>query len=298
MLAATGATAQAAGPLAAPRVVKHFDLAAGQLPENVIAAPQGGVDVTFAAARQVARVSAGGSVRVLATLPAPPEAAKTPVLGFPLTTGLQRGADGSLYTLYATGDPATTGLWRIRPGTPPRRIAALPADGLPNGLVLDPTRRRLFIADSVNGTISRVSTSGGAVTIVSRAPTLAARGFLGVNGLRLHRGSLYATNLDRGTVLRLAVTPAGGLGTPREVARGLKGIDDFAFAGGRILAAINPDSTLVEIGADGGHRVVLRRADGLSNPTAVLVRGRRVYVTSAAYVTRKDPNLLTATLTG
>jgi hypothetical protein len=39
-------------------------------------------------------------------------------------------------------------------------------------------------------------------------------------------------------------------------------------------------------------------ADGLSTPSAVAVRGRTVYVTSAAYFTGVDPNLLMARLDG
>ncbi len=45
---------------------------------------------------------------------------------------------------------------------------------------------------------------------------------------------------------------------------------------------------------DGTHTIVLGAQDGLRNPTAVAVRGDTVYVTSAAYLTGQDPNLLTA----
>jgi hypothetical protein len=37
---------------------------------------------------------------------------------------------------------------------------------------------------------------------------------------------------------------------------------------------------------------VLTTGDGLSNPTAVAVRGRTVHVTDGAYFTGHDPNLL------
>jgi len=49
---------------------------------------------------------------------------------------------------------------------------------------------------------------------------------------------------------------------------------------------------------DGTSHTVLTAADGLSNPSAVGVRGRTVYVTSAAYFTGVDPNLLVAHLDG
>ncbi|MER5640852.1 hypothetical protein ABT095_28370 [Kitasatospora sp. NPDC002227] len=48
------------------------------------------------------------------------------------------------------------------------------------------------------------------------------------------------------------------------------------------------------VAEDGSRTTVLAAADGLSNPTAIAVRGERVYVTDSAFVTGVDPNLLTA----
>ncbi len=206
--AATGPAGTA--PVAAPRIAAHFDLARGQMPENIALEPDGTADVTFAAARQVAAVSPTGRTRVLATLPAPADGGvHTPALGFALTTGIVRAHDGTLYFLYASGTPDLTGVWRLRPGGTPHRVAALPADGLPNGLALDEHHHRLYIADSVRGEILTVRTAGGDPTTWSAAPELAAAGFLGVNGLKIHRGALWATNLDRGTVLRIPFGPGG-----------------------------------------------------------------------------------------
>ncbi len=64
-----------------------------------------------------------------------------------------------------------------------------------------------------------------------------------------------------------------------------------------VLAAINRFSTIVLIRRDGSQKTVLTAADGLSNPSAVAVRGSTLYVLSAAYLTRTDPNLLLANLT-
>jgi hypothetical protein len=289
----------ASAPLSRARIVAHFDLASGQLPENVVLAPGGRLDVTFAAARQVAEVTPGAAPRILATLPKPADGGvKTPVLGFALTTGIVRDHGGTLYVLYATGTADLTGLWRIRPGGKPERIAALPATGLPNGLALDSRTRTLYVADSVLGRIWRVGLAGGTPTIWSSAPQLAAAGFLGVNGLKIHHGELWATNLDKGTVLRIALNGVASARTVKTAARGLVGIDDFTFVGasGRILAALNGPSKVVLIQADGRHSTVLRAADGLQNPTSVTVRGSTVYVLSAAYITQKDPNLLVAHL--
>ncbi|GAA2571416.1 hypothetical protein GCM10010435_52140 [Winogradskya consettensis] len=274
------------------RVAVHFNLAAGQMPENIVLDHHGSVDVTFAGSRQVARVDARGAITVLATLPAPADpAAVTPVLGFPLVTGLVR--DGrTFYVAYATGSAAETGIWKFTEGGTPRRIAALPADGLPNGMAQDPATGTLYVSDSVLGAVYAVSPAGR-VRTVSSDPALAADGLLGVNGVKVRDNEVYVSNLDRGTVLRF---PIGG-GPVRVVASGLAGIDDFEFTGRghEIVAALNTGSEVVLV--DHGHaQVLLTAADGLSNPTSVAVRGRTILVPSAAYVTQQDPNLVIGTL--
>ncbi|WNV86622.1 hypothetical protein [Umezawaea sp. Da 62-37] len=286
----------ASAPLSGVRVAAHFDLAAGRLPENVALSPDGTANVTFAASRQVARVTRDGTTRIVATLPAPADGGvHTPVLGFPLTTGIVRGEDGTLYVLYATGTADLTGLWRIRPGCAPERIAALPATGLPNGLALDPRTGTLYIADSVLGTIWSVPVRGGTPKAWSTAPELASTGFLGVNGLKVHGGALWATNLDLGTILRIPLHRPARVETK---ATGLAGIDDFEFTGSgdRILATLDSPNTVVLVRPDGTRTTVLDGTDGLRNPTSVAVRGDTVYVFSAAYSLADDPNMLLAHL--
>ncbi|MEU9569118.1 hypothetical protein AB0D62_04400 [Streptomyces massasporeus] len=302
LLAATAAALSPAAeasaatpPHSVPRVSVHFDLAKGQTPENLALAPNGDAYVTFAAGRQVAKVSRDGTTLILSTLPEPADSGtRTPVLGFPLTVGIVRAHDGTLYFLYATGTPDLTGVWRLRPGGKPQRIAALPANGLPNGLALDTRTRMLYITDSVLGTISRVPTTGGTPAVWSAAPELAATGFLGVNGVKIHNGAVWASNLDKGTILRIPIRPDGRAGRLRTEATGLPGIDDFAFTGRgeQLLATLNGTSQVALVEPDGGHSIVLTRADGLQNPTSVAVRGGTVYVTSAAYLTAEDPNLI------
>ncbi|WP_030898412.1 hypothetical protein [Streptomyces sp. NRRL F-5126] len=289
----------ARGPLTDVRISDHFDWDAGQMPENVALLPDGTADVTFAGAHQVAQISPHGATRILATLPAPADGGvNTPVLGFALTTGIVRTGDGTLYVLYATGTADLTGLWRIRPGHAPRRIAALPADGLPNGLALDPHSRQLYITDSVLGTVWTVPTTGGTPTAWSTAPELSSTGFLGVNGAKVHNGALWVTNLDRGTLLRIPVRSRNRAGAPRVMASGLVGLDDFAFTGrgNQVVAALNGPNKVVRIRPDGTATTLLDSSDGLQNPTSVALHGDDVDVFSAAYTTKTDPNLLRAHL--
>lgn len=295
------ATPPAHGPLTDVRISDHFDWDSGQMPENVALLPDGTADVTFAGAHQVAQISPHGATRVLATLPAPADGGgNTPVLGFALTTGIVRTGDGTLYVLYATGTADLTGLWRIRPGHAPRRIAALPADGLPNGLALDPHSKQLYITDSVLGTVWTVPTTGGTPTAWSTAPELSSTGFLGVNGAKFHNGALWVTNLDRGTLLRIPVGPHNRAGAPQVRASGLVGLDDFAFTGrgNQVLAALNGPNKVVRIRPDGTATTLLDATDGLQGPTSVALHGDDLDVFSAAYTTKTDPNLLRAHLTG
>ncbi|MFD3655693.1 hypothetical protein [Streptomyces sp. NPDC058620] len=240
-------------------------------------------------------------MRILATLPAPADGGvHTPVLGFPLTTGVVHAPDGTVYVLYATGTGDLTGLWRLIPGKAPQRIAALPADGLPNGLALDRHARQLYITDSVLGTVWTVPTTGGTPTAWSTAPELASTGFLGANGAKVHGGALWVTNLDKGTLLRIPIRLGNRAGAPQVKASGMTGIDDFAFTGrgNEVLATLNAPSELVRIQSDGTTSTVLDTDDGLQNPTSVALRGKDVYVLSAAYTTATDPNLLRARLYG
>lgn len=278
------------------RIANHFDLATGQTPENIALGPGGVAYVTFAAGRQVARVTPGGTTRILATLPAPAASAHTPVLGFPLTSGIVRDSHGTLYFLYATGTTDLTGVWRLRPGGRPERIAALPATGLPNGLALDGRTGDLYIADSVLGTIWRVSKAGGTPQAWSTAPELASTGFLGANGLKLRGGAVWVSNLDKGTVLRIPIDRRQRAGQVQTRATGLTSVDDFAFTGrgDQLVATLDSANAVVLVQPDGTQKTLLTAADGLQNPTSVAVRGTTAYVLSAAYLTQKDPNLILA----
>ena len=278
-------------------ILVHFSLAAGQQPENIALEPDGTADLTFAFTGQVVRVTRDGQIRPLAALPGAPPGAAAPILGAPFTGGIVIAPGGTRYVNYSTGTAALTGIWRLRSGTAPARIAALPTASLANGLAMD-NDQNLYVADSALGIIWRVPADGGTPVAWAAGPQLAPAGFLGANGIKVHDDAVWVTNTDRGTLLRIPVTPDGAAGPIQTVATGLAGIDDLAFTGqDSILAALNTPSELALIRPDGTHAIVLTAADGLSNPTSVAVAGRTIYVPSAAYITRTDPNLLLARLT-
>jgi sugar lactone lactonase YvrE len=298
VLAASPASA-VAPPLCCPKIVGHFDLAAGQQPENITLLPDGSPVVTFSFARQVARIDRSGAAHILATLPAPPPGSTPPpITGTPVVTGVVRAADGTLFVNYAAGTARLTGIWALRPGRSPHRIAALPAGGFPNGLALDERHGYLYAVDSVPGSVWRVPVDGGPATVWASGSRLTLVSLLGANGIKVHNGAVWVTNTDRETLLRIPVTSKGAAGPIRVVASGLTGVDDFTFTGrgDTVLAALDVPNEVALVRADGTHTIVLTGDDGLQNPTALAVRRSTVLVTSAAFFTRTDPNLLRARL--
>jgi sugar lactone lactonase YvrE len=209
--------------------------------------------------------------------------------------GIVRGPGGVLYFLYAAGTADLTGVWQLRPGGSPHRIAALPADAVPNGLAMDD--EFLYTTDSNNDVVWRVPVHGGTAMVWSKAPELMApAGSFGPNGLKVHHDAVWASNSARGTLLRIPITAHGTAGPVRTVASNLGVIDDFTFIGDgdTVLAALNPANMIAVVHPDGTHSVVLTAAAGLQNPTSLAWRGNTVYVANAAYRTLTDPNLLVA----
>jgi len=290
-LAVTPAFA-ATAPLSQPKVVAHFDVTAGQQPENIAVEPDGSADLTFNAAHQIAHVSPSGKVTILATLP-------EPSTGTAELTGIARASDGTLYVNYKAG--ALSGVWRLRPGGTPVQFAALPDVAFLNGLALDASTNALYATDSSEGGVWKISLKTGQVSLWATGdefepgtgPT--AAGF-GSNGIKVHGGVVWVSNTDQGTLTRVPIRSDGTAGTPTTADSGLVGIDDFAFtgAGDTVLAALNYPNQVVLVQPDGTHTTVLTGADGLDGPTSVAVLGTAVYVPSAAYFTQADPNLLRA----
>ncbi|MGH3376273.1 MAG: hypothetical protein ACRDP6_16180 [Actinoallomurus sp.] len=294
-----GAPARASAPRAGDvRVLAHLDQTTGQQPENIALEPDGSADLTFAYTGQVARVDPAGQVRIIAQVPVPADGDVPNNHSKIFLGGIVRAPDGTLYFAVSTGTAGATGVYRLRPGGVPVRVAALPAGGFLNGMAADWATGRLYVADSAHPVIWSVPAYGGAPAEWATGDVLTPTGGFGANGVKVHGGAVWVSNIGAGTLVRIPIGHGGTSGTPRVVARGLGPIDDFAFTGrGRtVLAAINQDDRIVLIDREGVATTVLTSADGLSNPTSVAVRGRTAYVTDGAYFTGHDPNLLIASL--
>jgi hypothetical protein len=295
LIAGSGAAVAATAPVSQPRIIAHFSWSAGQTPEDIALEPDGAVDVSFAKANQVAQVTRSGQVDVLGQLP---RSGDCPVIGVPVSAGIARAHDGALYVVDCTGN-ADTGLWRLRHGSAPVQIAQLPANSFPNDMALDDQTGDLYVADSLLGVVWKVPTQGGAPLIWATGPALERTSFFGANGIAVHHHAVWVSNTDQDTIVEIPIRADGGAGSIRPVVTGLAGgLDNFTVFGpdDTILATVDRSSQVVLIRPGGHPQVVLTAADGLSNPTDVKVRHDTVYVTSAAYFTFNDPNLLIARL--
>jgi len=248
--------------------------------------------MTFNRSLQVAKVTMNGKITVLATLPQSPT-------GNAIASGIVRTGDGTLYVNYNAG--ALSGVYRIPAGGgTPVEVVALPAADFLNGLALDAGNNSLYATASTYGTVWKVSLKTGTASIWAQGAALqpTSSSGKGANGIKVHDGAVYVSNTQQGTLMRIPIDAHGAAGPLTTVAQGVTGIDDFAFTGegDTVLAAQNAISQASIVYSDGTHQTVLTAADGLSNPTSVAVRGSTVYITSGAYFTQVDPNLLLAKL--
>ncbi|MFI6935151.1 SMP-30/gluconolactonase/LRE family protein [Streptomyces sp. NPDC050287] len=308
---ASSASAWTGGPYGGPvvtdvRTAASFDFAAGEIPENITANPDGSVTLSMLGSCAVCqrthgpelmRMDASGNRTVLAT----------GQVGEAIS-GNARGSDGTVYyALWAPGNADRNGVYKLLADGTPQRVAALPADSGPNGLAVDPTGRTLYIADSLKGIIWSAPASGGPVTpwltdaALAPVPTEALP--IGANGLRFHNGALWISNFNKGTLLRVPVTATGTAGAIRQVAGGLPNIDDLSFLtpfSDVVFAAQNGSSSnngpdrVVVIYPNGTYKPVLTSTDGLASPSATAVRGDRLYITDGGVPEPHDPKLQTA----
>lgn len=294
-LLTAGTATAAVPPVSNPRAVAHFDLSSGQSPENLAVAPDGSALLSLTGSRQIVRVTPTGRTSVLATLPAGDPADQASI------AGLVRAGDGTVFVAFRSGAADRNGIWRLSPSGTLKRFAALPVGIAVNGLAADTRTGVIYGTDSSQGTVWSIPTRGGSPAVWSADASLrpgtgpGAFGF-GANGVKVHGGALWVSNSDRGTLLRLAIRPDGSAGAVETRVSGLTGVDDFSFTGGSdtVVAALNSGNEVAVVAPDGKRTTVLSGEDGLQTPTATAVRGGTVYVTSAAYFTGQDPNLLLA----
>jgi sugar lactone lactonase YvrE len=246
------------------KVLASFDPAAGELPEGV-AMKEGFAYAGFAPTGVIAKVDLqSGKYTTFANLPKP-----VPNKGF--MTGLTFGADGSLYAALVSFDPTVQpGIYRVPAEGGQAKLFAKDAHMVfPNGLVFD-AAGALFVTDSAAGTIYKITRSG-AVSAWASSELLtgddkecggSGNGFpIGANGLVARDGAFYATNTDKGSIIRVEIKADGSAGTPALAAgpdcAALAGADGLTTdAEGNLIAAVNRQNKVVRLTRTGAVEVV------------------------------------------
>lgn len=268
------------------RVVASFDPSKGQNPENLAVAPDGTIYVTWLFAHSIVAIRADAGQSVV-TIGGPGDevsgVAIDPVHPDRLAVGV------------ISKNVATSGIWSVPFGAfhghgTPTRSVALPVSAFVNGLTYagDGT---LYVADSIRGLILQVPRgSSSAVTWLS-AGVLTPTGATfqgvplpGVNGIKLHRGAMYATNTARGLLLRIPIRHHTA-GIPVIAKAGLA-FDDFVIdEDGVVTAALNISDQVVRFTPAGPVVVIADKAhDDVENPSAVAVGPHHeLLITSSAY---------------
>jgi sugar lactone lactonase YvrE len=275
-----------------------FDFASGDSPENITVNPDGSLTVSMLGAPahkppKLIRITRSGH--------------RTTLVGGHVgdqITGTARGSDGTVYYNVASDAASRNGTWKLPPHSRPQRLAALPTDSLPNGLAMDPTGRTLYAADSLNGAVWAMPVSGGPARVWLTGPALTsdpkASLKLGVNGLRFHKGAVWMSNFNQGTLLRVPVAAHGKPGPIHTVADNLPDIDDFSFLDTRsdtVFAAQNdPADQIRVVRPNGTTRTALTINDGLTSPTTTAVRGNQLYIANAGFGAPHNAKLLRGTI--
>ncbi|MBE8523968.1 hypothetical protein ILP97_41930 [Amycolatopsis sp. H6(2020)] len=280
------------------RTVSAFDYASGDAPENITVNPDNTVTLSMLGsvankAPTLVKLTPSGDRTTLATGHAGDQ-----------ITGNTRGRDGTVYYNVQSENASRSGVWKLPVGGRPQRLAALPTDGLPNGLALDTAGRTLYAADSLKSTIWAVPAAGGRATAWLTDPALDsdpdATLKLGVNGLRFHNGAVWVTNFNKGTLSKIPVTAGGTPGRIHTVTRVLANVDDFSFLNEHsdvVFAAQNdPADKITVVYPNGTTKTALTTLDGLASPTSTAVSGNRLYITNAGLNAPHDAKLQRATI--
>jgi sugar lactone lactonase YvrE len=228
--------------------------------ENIVALGDGSFAVTSLFDGRILRVAADGATTVLATVPGH-------------ASGIERDGQGGLVVGGWARDERRL-LWRVGADGMVTELLPLPEAALPNGITtLEPGV--LLVADSVKGLIWRVDIASQAVSVWKADALLGGfnpeikPAIPAVNGLKLHRGHLYASNMSLNHFVRIRVQRDGSAGAAEVYAKDVFA-DDFAIdERGRIFATTHAYDSVVRIDASRKPTVIGQRAQGLQGATAL-----------------------------
>lgn len=301
-------------------VIASFNPALGETPESVAIDKDNNAFVIMALTGEIRKITPAGVQSTLAWLPL----GQCPPDPFPPIAGaLAIDRDQNLYLGISACDPDDKGIWKVSPTGTTTRIASLPADALPNGVVV--LSDYVYVADSGAPRIWRAPTSGDGspAEVWTTSPLLQDPDPFdlapGANGMQEFRNELFVANAGAATIVAIplkreggdlvagtAYVKYGGPGTNAEVETppfpAFPGCDDFAFdVLGRIYCTTDPFQSVLRINLDGSIDTILEPSDGIDGPTAAAF-GRKsskkvLYISNAAFPffpsTGNGPSLMT-----
>lgn len=276
--------------LAAVETVITYNPEAGELPEGIAVDQEGNLYVSLSPLGQIRKIAPDGTETLFVSLPTPAETASG-------VLGMAFDAAGNLYAGHGTGDPSTSGIYRISPdGT----FEVLPGSGeigFPNYPVFD-DGGNLYVTDTIAGAIWRIPPGGTAEQWLQdetleglNLPDVPMPFPVGANGIAYRDGDLYVAVTEKAHVVRVPVLADGSAGEPEIVAGGeeLAVLDGIALdVNGDIYGAVISQSKLVWIDPDDGTITTLATAEeGLDFPASLAfgtqeVDNQTLYVTNYA----------------
>jgi sugar lactone lactonase YvrE len=278
-LAATLAAATPAlGSVADPEVVVSFDATAQEFPEGVALDGAGNIYTTHGLPFFVG--PGDGWVKMTT-----PEGTTSTLAHFPGgqgPAGIVVDQAGDIY--FARPNPmdeASRGVWHLDGGGMPERLSGTEAILMANGLALDGDGH-LFVSDSATGSIWRLTLDGSVepeAWLADPALTGCAEGDVGVNGIALTDGGMYAAVTSRGVLVHIPILDDGSAGAAEVLAGDARscepdelfGLDGIALdADGGVYALLVLQHQLVRIDPDGASvEVLLTAEDGLHNASSL-----------------------------
>lgn len=135
--------------------------------------------------------------------------------------GLAVDARGDLFAGFASGEPATQGVWRIGRRGGLARLAG--SEGMiPNALAFD-ARGNLYVTDSWDGAIWRFPPAGPGALWLRHALIAPGPFGIGANGIVfVPPATLFVANTDQGLIARVPIRTDGSAGEPDVAAAGFE----------------------------------------------------------------------------
>ena len=163
-------------------------------------------------------------------------------------------------------------------------LTEMPEAGFVNGItMLAPGV--VLAADSSAGTIWRIDAASGDVETWLAHPLLTQENpnLPAANGIKLHEGTIFVSNSDRGTLLQIPVADDGSAGVPTTYFTGPL-IDDFTIAASGAIYATTHGNDVFRINPDLSMETIASVAQGVVGNTAVAF-GRTAFDDETVYVT-------------